>query len=130
MARQVDAFGFPRPQARCRGRVIVETLGSQPLFACDADGRQSPAYVGVRTTDELYLRWASGEEEYYRYGPRRIERCNLAYTTKWNLRVVQLRTATRLVFSPLAPGSGMRHLSGPRTVIPGAVSTSRFGPCP
>jgi N-acetylglucosamine-6-sulfatase len=64
-----------------------------------------PAYCADRTPKEIFIHYATGEEEYYRLGPRadRYERTNKATAAKFASRVAALRKVLRGMCSPLPP---------------------------
>jgi arylsulfatase A-like enzyme len=79
---------------RVRTRFIVE----------HASGGDAPAYCGARSRKELFIRYATGEEEYYRLDrdPWSLE--NLAGEPGWGAEVNALRSYARSHCSPVPPG--------------------------
>ena len=68
-----------------------------------APGR-APASCGIRTSNELFVRYVTGEEEYYDYRKDRWELRNAAYLDGVRRRVRTLRQRTRDGCSPTPPG--------------------------
>jgi arylsulfatase A-like enzyme len=67
-------------------------------------GHLVPPYCGWRTEDELYVRWESGEEEYYRYSDDPYELRNVAEKPSMSDLVARYRSITRLRCQPLPIG--------------------------
>lgn len=69
-----------------------------------AAGGGSPAYCGTRSRRELYVRFATGEEEYYRLDrdPWSLE--NLAGERRWRDEIRSLRSYAQRGCSPVPPG--------------------------
>lgn len=62
-----------------------------------------PTYCGVRTRDEVFVRYETGEEEYYRLDTDPFQLRNLA-SGRWADRVTELRDRARKLCDPLPPG--------------------------
>ena len=72
-----------------------------------------PAYCGWRTEKYLFVRWATGEEEFYNYNKDPDEAQNLAYSPKTQELVNDLRNRTQKECNPTPPGFSW----GPRIPI-------------
>ena len=72
--------------------------------AVDAGGSAAPSYCGIRTVNELYVRYAKGFEEYYRYDIDPWELNNRAGRPGEAARVAELRRAAKRACRPTPPG--------------------------
>jgi N-acetylglucosamine-6-sulfatase len=103
----VDLAGLDAP-IRFDGRSLVPVLdGSRrrvrTRFVVEhAEGGIAPAYCGARTKRELYVRYATGEEEYYRRD--RWELRSAVRAARNKERVRRLRSYARAQCRPLPPG--------------------------
>jgi N-acetylglucosamine-6-sulfatase len=68
------------------------------------DRPDPPTYCGLRTKLALFVRYRTGEEEFYdlRHDPYQLE--NLAADARWQRRVRDLRGRTRAMCRPVPPG--------------------------
>ncbi len=83
---------------RVRWRLVVE----------HAKGGSAPAYCGVRTGQELFVRYATGEEEYYDLRTDPWELDNLAGRGGHGRRIAELRDWVRERCRPFPPGFSWR----------------------
>ena len=105
----MDVVGVP-PGSSVDGESLVPLLagsakGVRQRFIIEhAAGGGAPAYCGARSRRELYVRYATGEEEYYRLGrdPWNLE--NLAENPHWSDEIRSLRTYAERGCSPPPPG--------------------------
>jgi len=63
-----------------------------------------PAYCGARTRDELFVRYSTGEEEYYRLDVDPWALHNLAGGGGWGAAIRELRNYARSRCDPVPPG--------------------------
>jgi arylsulfatase A-like enzyme len=80
--------------ARVRTRFLIE----------HAQGGSAPAYCGARRLRELYVRYATGEEEYYRLDEDPWALKNLARKSGWGAEIRELRAYARSHCDPVPPG--------------------------
>lgn len=83
-------------------RTGVPLLGVASSF----DGVSRPPYCGWRTPTELYVRYGSGEEEFYDYTVDPYELDNAVADPAFAERVEQMRAAARSACSPTPPRFG------------------------
>ncbi len=74
-----------------------------PLEHVDEAHPYVPTYCGVRTRDEKFVHYATGEEEYYRLEDDPHELKNLASAPRFSERVSHLRDRTLALCDPLPP---------------------------
>jgi N-acetylglucosamine-6-sulfatase len=69
-------------------------------------GPGAPAYCADRTANEIFVHYATGEEEYYRLGAKGdpYERTNQITAARWQTRIAFLRDKLRTMCTPLPPG--------------------------
>jgi arylsulfatase A-like enzyme len=79
---------------RVRTRFLIE----------HAAGGPTPPYCGARTRHELFVRYATGEEEYYRLDQDPWELQNVARKPSWRKQVRELRAYARRRCRPVPPG--------------------------
>jgi len=73
-------------------------------FIIEHHGGRVPAYCGARTRDELFVRYSTGEEEYYRLDEDRWALHNLAGGGGWGAEIRELRNYARDRCDPVPPG--------------------------
>jgi N-acetylglucosamine-6-sulfatase len=78
-----------------RTKLVIEHAGSD-----------APAYCGVRTKRELFVRYSTGEEEYYRLDRDPWSLVNLAGRAAVRSEMVELRSHARSECRPPPPGFG------------------------
>ena len=81
--------------ASWRTRALIEHLD---------DGAGAPSYCAIRTSNAIYVRYATGEEEYYRLAGDPFERTNRVGYATFATRVAALRDGARKRCNPLPPG--------------------------
>lgn len=74
-----------------------------PLEHVDEVTPYVPTYCGVRTRTETFVRYATGEEEYYRLDTDPYQLKNLASAPRWSERLAYLRSRTLALCDPLPP---------------------------
>jgi arylsulfatase A-like enzyme len=84
----------PAASLRRKGILLEHALG----------GKIVPSYCGFRTADELYVRYANGDEEYYRYSRDPYELQNRAGTRAARAAVEAARRITQSRCQPLPMG--------------------------
>jgi arylsulfatase A-like enzyme len=87
----------PGATLRRRGILLEHALG----------GKIVPSYCGFRTADELYVRYANGDEEYYQYSRDPYELRNKALARSAQAAVTRYRKITRDLCRPLPPAMAM-----------------------
>jgi arylsulfatase A-like enzyme len=108
----VDLAGIPAPAMDGQSlRPVLEgsasTVRSSLVLehaAVPKGGSSAPSYCGIRTVGELYVRYAGGFEEYYRYHNDPWELRNQATRPARAARVASLRRAARNACNPKPPG--------------------------
>jgi arylsulfatase A-like enzyme len=68
------------------------------------DGLSPPTYCGVRTTDFMFTRYATGEEELYDLRTDPLEMRNVATVPAYAPALIQLQARTRALCDPTPPG--------------------------
>jgi arylsulfatase A-like enzyme len=91
-------FTDPGAELRRQGVVIEHGPG----------GKLVPPYCGFRTANEVYVRYTTGDEEYYRYPKDPYELENLASRRSAQRSIEALRAKTRTLCSPMPPGMRWR----------------------
>jgi arylsulfatase A-like enzyme len=84
-------FADPNAEFGRKGILVEHALG----------GKLVPSYCGWRTARSLYVRYANGDEEFYRYGQDPYELENRAGTRAASSAVAAARSITRLRCQPL-----------------------------
>lgn len=79
---------------RVRARFVIER----------PSGGQAPAYCGARSKDEMFVRYATGEEEYYRLRRDPWSLHNLAGEPGWGAEIRVLRSYAQRHCRPTPPG--------------------------
>jgi arylsulfatase A-like enzyme len=97
-----DATGVPTPGTEGLPLTGTEVRSRFPVEAI-AGGRR-PAYCGVRTRRELFVHYASGEEEFYNLRQDPYQLSNRASVPAVADKVRTLRASARRLCDPLAPG--------------------------
>ncbi len=105
----VDMAGLP-PQ-EVDGRSLLPLLRGThppwrdafPLEHVNEISPYVPTYCGVRTRHETFVRYATGEEEYYRLDEDPYQLKNMASAPRWSDRVAHLRQRTLALCDPLPP---------------------------
>ncbi|MGH9026398.1 MAG: sulfatase family protein [Acidimicrobiia bacterium] len=99
------------PPARVDGRSLTRffadpsaAFGRKGILIEHAQGGKLPAYCGYRTEGELFVHYASGDEEYYRYSKDPYELQNRASMPSEQFDVAKLRSITRSRCTPMPPG--------------------------
>jgi arylsulfatase A-like enzyme len=90
-------------QAGWGGRVLLLEHLKRSRALRGSDGPIPPTYCGVRTAHRLFVRYASGFEEYYHLGTDPFELRN-AIDEPAHGWIARLRTETRTLCHPLPPG--------------------------
>jgi arylsulfatase A-like enzyme len=72
-------------------------------FVIEHHGGRVPAYCGARTPTELFVRYSTGEEEYYRLDEDPWNLHNLAGTGGWGAEIRELRDYARNQCDPVPP---------------------------
>jgi N-acetylglucosamine-6-sulfatase len=80
---------------RWRTRALIEHLD---------DGAGAPSYCAIRTSNAIYIRYATTEEEYYRLAGDPLERTNKVSYPAFTSRIAALRVDARKRCDPLPPG--------------------------
>ena len=89
-----------------RTDVLIEHLtGYADSVETESDG-YTPSFCGVRTQTEMFARYKTGEEEYYRLDLDPYELNNKAHSPKYRDRVTELRDRTRELCRPRPPDMG------------------------
>jgi arylsulfatase A-like enzyme len=96
------ATGVQMPGTEGLSLTGAEVRSGFPVEAI-ADGRR-PAYCGVRTMHELFVHYATGEEEFYNLRSDPYELRNRANVAGAADKVRRLRRSARKLCVPLAPG--------------------------
>jgi arylsulfatase A-like enzyme len=73
-------------------------------FVVEHHQTRVPAYCGARTRNELFVRYSTGEEEYYRLDEDPWNLHNLAGRREWRAEIRELRDYARNRCDPLPPG--------------------------
>jgi arylsulfatase A-like enzyme len=73
-------------------------------FLIEHSTGSAPPYCGARTRHELFVRYATGEEEYYRLDRDPWELQNVARKPRWRHEVRDLRAYARRRCRPVPPG--------------------------
>ena len=89
-----ETEGLPLSGTEVRSRFPVEAIS----------GGRRPAYCGVRTERELFVHYASGEEEFYNLRRDPYELNNRASAHAVADKVQMLRASARRLCDPLPPG--------------------------
>jgi hypothetical protein len=65
----------------------------------------APSYCADRTPQDIFVRYATGEEEYYRLGAQAdlYQRTNRITDPRFQTRITSLRNKTRVLCNPLPP---------------------------
>ena len=97
------------PGSPVDGRSLRPLLGGsasrvRTRFIIEHHQTQVPAYCGARTRNELFVRYSTGEEEYYRLDEDRWALHNLAGRGGWGSEVRELRNYARDRCDPVPPG--------------------------
>ena len=79
-------------------------FGRKGILIEHAQGGKVPAYCGYRTEQELFVHYATGDEEYYQYAKDPYELQNRASLPSAQFDVAKLRSITRSRCSPIPPG--------------------------
>jgi N-acetylglucosamine-6-sulfatase len=97
-----EATGVPTPETEGLPLMGTEV---RSRFAVEAmSGGRRPAYCGVRTKRELFVHYASGEEEFYNLRQDPYQLMNRASAPAVADKVQTLRASARRLCDPLAPG--------------------------
>ena len=89
-----------------RSDVLIEHLtGYADSVETESDG-YTPSFCGVRTPTEMYARYRTGEEEYYRLDVDPYELNNKAHSPKYRDRVSELRSRASELCKPRPPDMG------------------------
>jgi N-acetylglucosamine-6-sulfatase len=104
----VQAAGASSPPADGLSLLPLLTGHAQSLgrnLLIEHAGAGAPSYCADRTAKDIFVHYATGEEEYYRLGPHAdpSERTNLITSTRWQARIASLRDKLRTMCNPLPP---------------------------
>jgi N-acetylglucosamine-6-sulfatase len=85
--------------------LIGQSVTWRKHMLIEHDTAGAPSYCADRTPKEIFVHYATGEEEYYRLGPHadKYERTNKVAVTKFQPRITKLRNVLRGMCSPLPP---------------------------
>jgi N-acetylglucosamine-6-sulfatase len=85
-----------RQRVTWRQHLLIEHSGPEP----------QPIYCADRTPSDILIHYATGEEEYYRLGPKAdpYQLINKISKLKFASRIATLRTKLRTMCTPLPPG--------------------------
>jgi N-acetylglucosamine-6-sulfatase len=85
-----------RQRVTWRQHLLIEHSGPEP----------QPIYCADRTPSDILIHYATGEEEYYRLGPKAdpFQLINKISKPKFASRIAALRTKLRTMCTPLPPG--------------------------
>ncbi|HVF08109.1 MAG TPA: sulfatase-like hydrolase/transferase, partial [Actinomycetota bacterium] len=97
------------PPSPVDGSSFAHVLGGsrraiRPKLVIEHAGSDAPAYCGVRTKRELFVRYTTGEEEYYRLDRDPWSLVNLAQRPRMRSDVRDLRGFARRKCRPRPPG--------------------------
>jgi N-acetylglucosamine-6-sulfatase len=87
------------PSSPWRGSILLESLEYRR-----PDGSVVPSYCGVRTRSRVFVRYATGEEEYYTLATDPYQLKNKAKVRSAAAAVRSLRDQARAMCDPLPPG--------------------------
>ena len=111
LAPTLAQFAGITPPAPLDGRSLTTffsdpaaVIGRKGVLIEHSPGGRVPAYCGYRTAEELFVRYATGDEEYYRYSKDPYELKNRALLPSAQSNVAKLRSITRSRCSPMPPG--------------------------